>query len=364
MLKMTYNQLKKTFLDTRKVKIRYRHNGKSVFLVKRPTRSPIRVVYVATCETDEAGKEIWSKKRVAGYLNCRNEFVYPTESFLTQAIDPTDQLRVTDPRIEVRDALRKEVLRQAKMKPKPQLSEKEMEDIYRFAEAWVYAGLDDADKDYCDYGPSCTWMTLSPSDYSRYSVSSGKMCEYICYQGVIDMLAGTPHWAETAAERWMNTRLPNASPKIHISKTFGDVLVHNITVTNTVLRLVSKLRHDSSAPVHQYIAMKDATARVRDERVKVKYAMKDGRAGEGEIPAEYFQFSPMVEDVSKISLSMAKTPSKRILLRQLLPANARWLAKTDITEIRYEGQVLWKAAPEPDEEPALVHEPHFAVQAV
>lgn len=357
---MTYAQLKKEFFETNRQKIRYVHNGKTVILVKHALADMVWAIYMALIEHEpESGKEQLCRKQIAGYLNSKGEFVYPSKEFLENAIRPDKHFKVSDPRIDVRNILRDVVLQLARKMPKPELTPEDAAEVYKFAEAWVYAGFADADKAYCDFGPSCAWMFLNPCECIEPAVFSRRMCMYIQKQGVVDLLSNKPDWAAKTAKEWLRTQLPGADIRGQIRKTYGDILVYNLAITDAVLSQVSALCRDKAAPVHVYIAMKNATASVRRKSVEVEYVMKDGRTGKGEIPAEYFQYSPMQEDVSKISLSMAKTPTKRILLKQLLPKNARWLKKDDIVAIRYNGRVLWESPVE-----KMLREPEFAACAV
>lgn len=334
---MKFEELKKRIISTCAKSLKYKHGRAVIKLVKIPIDSGIYRIQMTTSEKPGI-------KMTAGYLDVYDMFRFPTEALLRYGVEDGDTVEAIDPRVVVRDAIRSEALKIARQQAKVHLSDEELDKLYMFAEAWVFAGCKDGDNRYFNLGPTCHWMYLDPCRYTKPIMTDKTLTDYIQRDGVIDLLQDKPQWAKLAAQRWLKSKLHHtySGEEPENGYTQLDLLRKDLTAAEQVMEYVEEIQNNHDNPVYDYIKMKTATARLAKKNVDVYYMLPDGTSGHGIIPAACFQYSPWIEDVTVISNPPHSTPAQRDMLKRFLPNGKAWLKKKYITKICYEGDVVWQ----------------------
>lgn len=328
-----------SFFRTKLLKTEYKQGRNTIQLTKNPLPGGVWAVFM-DIKTSK-GEFIKPGHWVAGFVDAFGNFRYPTKIFLTKGLDRGHGMRPTDPRIDVRDAIRSAVFEIVEQQPRYELSDEEKDSLMAFAEMWIFAGYKDADDHYLNLGASCLWMTLDPRKYPYPFMVDKKLAKYIQGKGILDMLSFKEKWSEKAAMRWLGTEY-KVYPKNEASSTYTqlDVLRKAVESSRFIREQVETLRHDRRAPVYDYIAMERATKSVGNKYVDVTYVYQ-GQEHNGKLPAECFQYSPMFDDISYIAMPPYPTPTKRSAIKHFLPKGERRLKKDFVTRIAFEGETLW-----------------------
>lgn len=343
---MTFEFLNENFFHTNLLKIEYVQQGATIQLTKNPIAVGVWSVSMKVIPKRVTKKRPVLDKVPAGYIDRYWRFCFPTKEFLDFGVDACE-LTPGDPRTAVRDAIRNEAIDIAKHYKKVKLTDEEKKQLYRFAEEWVFAGMQDADIHYQHLSATCWWMNLDPCEYKKPTMMDKQLAQYIQGRGVIDLLSDTPDWAKNAAKRWLYAKVGGSNNKNRCTQLY--LLRRDLSMTSQVVRYVKEIYRDATLPIHRYAAMQLATKTLVDENVEVEYQLPDGTCGHGEIPAACFQYFPCRSQIACIANPPHSTLTQRAMVHQFMPNKMKRMDKLYVTLISHNGRIIWKA-PKPKEE--------------
>lgn len=327
---MTYQEFIENFIKTDKTSMAYQQNGYFIRMVKVSLAKGVQAVYASyTALGQMSSKEYGFRKRdqmeVVGFIDCRGDFRFPTYTFLNHLVEGGNKFTEAS-RCVLANAIQVAVDKLAMKTPLPACSDEE------FAYASACREL------FCGSKACALKPEYDPVDMFSMYVEDDNI--------LIDYLADTPGWAESAAKEWAGefNRHKNGQELTNL-----DVLREHLALIEKEKEFMESIAADKSNKLHRYIAMKNAVKEKGAKTVTVEFKTATGEVATTKINASAFFKSQLIY-IGYISLYDITRYRESDRVAKLLPKEkadngreylASRLSKDDIVAIKYDRKTIW-----------------------
>lgn len=328
---MTYKELVENFITTEKHFIAYRQGRYFVRIVKVPLAESVQALY-ANCtycpeEAETAHRfEFSEKMEVVGFIDCHAALRFPTFDLTHNMVDDGNNI-VEEKRNDVlAGAILAEVNKLALETSLPACPDEFY--AYRYAYETLFLGTE-----------------------AKAFPMHNNFAYYINDNTLIDYLADTPGWAKDIAQKWA---VDFGGHRDGYDVTNLDMFRENLAQIKRIKEYMEIINADKKAPVHRYIAMKNAVKAKGAKTVIVEFKTASGEIASTKVNASAFCKANQL-DIGNISLYDITPYHEGDRVARLLPKrktsdgreySANNLSKDDIVAIKYGRKVIWSSEDE------------------